>query len=112
MPRMRMCVLFLLAVCLGGCTTVKRVDWESRVGKFSFDQVVLEMGPPDKETILSDGTKVAEWRTRRGMSRTTFLGDPYSGISTPAYSYTGPDRFLRLQFGADGKLTQAKRVYR
>lgn len=109
--RMRLLPVFLSLLCLVGCAT-KRVDWNTRVGVYHFDRVVREIGPPDKETTLSDGTRVAEWMTRRGASRTTMLSDPYFGITTPVYTTTGPDSFLRLTFDRGGMLQETKRLYR
>jgi hypothetical protein len=111
MPAMRHALILALALCLGGCAT-KKTNWNARVGSHNYDPVVRELGPPDKETTLSDGTRVAEWRTGRGTTRTTLLGNPYSGISTSGYSRVGPDRFLRMTFLRDGKLSESKRVYR
>jgi hypothetical protein len=113
MPAMQyaLALILTLALCLGGCVT-KKIDWNARVGAYHYDQVVREMGPPDKETTLSDGIKIAEWLTHRGSTRTTFLGDPYYGSTTSSYSRVGPDRFLRMTFSQEGTLTESKRVYR
>ncbi len=105
----------LLALVLAGCAT--RVDWANRVGHYTFEQAVQELGPPDKQLKLADGTLVAEWLMRRGYY-TTFGYYPYPGwyYWGPVYptylnSYT-PDAFLRLTFGSNGQLTAWKRFYR
>ena len=51
--------LFIIA----GCAT-NRVDWDSRVGVFTYDQAVTELGPPDKQAKLTDNQTVAEWISR------------------------------------------------
>jgi len=107
-----------LVVLLAGCATA-RVDWRSRLGTYTFDQAVLELGPPDKQAKLSDNPLVAEWLTRRGYSHAqTTLGYGYYpyyyyGPFLPTYieSYS-PDYFLRLTFGADGKLKAWKKFAR
>ena len=92
----------LLAFVLAGCATPK-VDWAGRVGHYTFDQAVLELGPPDKQAKLEDGTIVAEWLTRRGYAYGTpaFGYSPWSSYGPPyplsVTSYT-PDYFLRLTF--------------
>jgi len=99
-----------------GCATQK-VDWAGRVGSFTYDQAILEIGPPDKQARLEDGTVVAEWLTRRGYvyGSPTFGYSPWAcyGPYYPGYveTYT-PDYFLRLTFGPDGKLRSWRRFSR
>jgi hypothetical protein len=111
-----MFVLFALAaVLLSGCQTNK-VDWNSRIGNYTFTQAVLDMGPPNKQARLEDGTVVAEWETQRGYAITTYAGGYYGrygyyGGFVPAPVTTmSPSYFLRLTFGPDGRLTAWKRV--
>ena len=113
-----------LVVLLFGCSTYQ-VDWNSRIGNYTYDQAVTELGPPDKSAPLSDGSTVAEWITRRGYSRGS-VGFAY-GYGHPGYPYhyhypppfyhhyydpPSPDYFIRLTFGPDGKLQAWKRVVR
>lgn len=107
---------YLLASCLlAGCASTSKVDWDSRVGNFSYDQAVAEKGPPDKSAKLSDGSTVAEWFIKRS-SRVSFgVGTGfYSGGSSVGVGQTvgtSPSgQYLRLTFGADGKLTKWERV--
>jgi hypothetical protein len=101
---------------LAGCAT-QRIDWAGRIGNYSFDQAIIEFGPPDKQAKLQDGTLVAEWLTRRGYRQIHPVGAYYGGYAPwyygpfyPTYidSYS-PDYFLRLTFGPDGKLKEWKR---
>ena len=101
---------------LSGCTTNK-IRWEERVGSYTYDQSVIEMGPPDKEARLEDGTRVCEWRTARGG---------ISGMGTASGVYTGPygsypqtytvsqmpDFYLQLTFSPENKLVSFKKVRR
>ena len=110
-------LLGLLALFLGttGCAT-RKVDWTARVGTYTFDQAVLELGPPAKQARLTDGTTVAEWMTQRGHTDAYYA--PYYGYRYryygPVYSYpavtTWPDVFLRLTFNPEGKLVAWKKV--
>lgn len=110
-------VFRLLAVLLlAGCATGK-VNWAARVGQFTHDQAIVELGPPDKQARLTDGSVVAEWLIKRGRSIVYpgggYYGPPgYYGGVYPGYIQTGPDYFLRLTFGADGRLTAWKRFTR
>ena len=108
-------LLLLLSV---GCASTK-IDWSSRIGNYTYDQAVIELGPPDKYAKLTDGTVVGEWMTRRGYSGgsgSMFYGYNYPYYHHPwPYSYyepPSPDYYIRLTFGPDGKLLAYKRVVR
>ena len=104
----------LAALLLAGCASAPKIDWKARVGNYTYDQAVAELGPPDKSTTLADGTIVADWLTRR--AQTVSAPEPYLlpsgtyfGPLTPMYSETTvPAQYLRLTFGADGKLKSWK----
>jgi len=106
---------FLL--CTAGCATQK-IDWNARVGNYTYDQAVVDLGPPDKFARLSDGGTVAEWLTHRGYSYAyPAFGYPYYpyyyGPYYPAYvSSNSPDYFIRLTFGPNGLLTGWKKLYK
>lgn len=112
-----MFVLLLALLVLPGCATPK-IDWGARVGTYTYDQAVLELGPPDKRARLEDGTVVAEWLTRRGYARTYAVfgygGAPwYYGPAYTTYADTySPDYYLRLIFAPDGKLKSWKKFAR
>jgi len=99
----------LAALLLAGCVT-PRVDWQARVGEYTRDQAITDLGPPDKSAKLSDGTVVDEWLTQ--SSRVIVAPEPYFlgpgcyfGPDTPGYTETYvPAYFLRLTFAPDGKL--------
>ncbi len=111
----------LLACCLllaGGCSTT-RVDWKARVGSYTFDQAVTELGPPDKQATLTDGTRVADWILRHGGIRRVDVGFSYGygpycyGPGYPAYvDHYIPDSILRLSFDPEGHLKDWKRLTR
>jgi hypothetical protein len=104
-------------VALLGCATNK-IDWNARVGTYTYEDAVIELGPPDKQEKLSDGTMVAEWLTQRG--RTAYVsGAGYyygypggSGYYGPSYIQGAPDYFVRLIFDPAGKLVSWKRFAR
>lgn len=106
--------LLSLVLLSAGCATQK-IDWAGRVGNYSYDQAVMELGPPDKSAKLSDGIIVAEWLTRRGSPAYNAIGYGYYpypcwGPAWPGYVNTyWPDYYLRLTFGPDGKLEAWKK---
>lgn len=108
--------LVLALLTFAGCATQK-INWSTRIGTYTFDQAVLEFGPPDKQAKLTDGTLVAEWQTQRGYTRTEYV--PYYTYRHRYYGgyYHGaplvssvPDVFLRLTFDPAGKLVSWKNV--
>ena len=96
-----------------GCAT-SRVDWNTRVGNYNFDQAVIELGPPDKQAKLDDGKTVAEWITHRssggsGLSLGTglFSGGGGGGVGVGVGHSIGSsngDKVLKLVFDSDNKL--------
>ena len=107
--------LLLLTVLVltfaAGCTTPPKVDWDARVGNFTFDQAVIELGPPEKSARLTDQSRVADWLVQRGTSNPTYHSFP-DGRVIRTDGARGPDRLLRLTFAPDGKLKEWKRVWR
>ena len=113
--------MLLLGLLLGGCATPPKIDWSSRIGTYTYEQAILELGPPDKHATLSDGSTVAEWLLRRGYTRAYspyfgygYYGPWYYGGFWPGYvdTYTSPNSFIRLIFGSDGVLKDWKRFYK
>lgn len=109
----------VMAGLLPGCATPK-IDWAGRVGNYTYDQAVMDFGPPDKQAMLQDGTLVAEWLTRRGYVHNHVSGGygyGYSGYYSPFFpsyidTYQTPDYFLRLIFAPDRKLRDWKTFLR
>ncbi|MEW6156903.1 MAG: hypothetical protein AB1813_05685 [Verrucomicrobiota bacterium] len=110
------CLPVLLAMLMTGCATSPKINWDSRVGNYTFDQAVLEMGPPDKSSDLQDGTRIAEWWSRRGGGPSFSFGfgtgfyGRHSAIGVGQSIGTGGGgQALRLTFGPDGKLSSWRR---
>lgn len=107
--------LLLVAAFISGCKTTPPVDWDSRVGTYTYDQAVIELGPPDKQAKLDDGKTVAEWITRRSSGSGLSLGTGFFsgggggsgvGVGVGHSIGTGPgDKVLKLTFGSDNKLS-------
>ena len=101
-------VLIALFMLLG-CSTTKKVDWNTRVGNFTYDQAVAELGPPDKQATLSNTNTVAEWITRRSGGSSISFGTGFYGSGGgvgvgQTVNSSGSDRWLRLVFDPDGRL--------
>jgi hypothetical protein len=106
----------LVAAFMVGCQTTKPVDWNSRIGNYTFDQALTELGPPDKQARLSDGKTVAEWITRRnggsGLSvGTGFFGGGVGVGMSHSVGQGYSDRILNLTFDANNKLASWSKNY-
>ncbi len=108
-------VLAMLGVA--GCMTPK-IDWAGRVGNYTFDQAVVELGPPDKQATLTDGSMVADWLTRRGRNAVYtpvggYTGGPgWAGYTSDTDGPGAPDFFLRLHFDPNRQLTAGEKFAR
>jgi hypothetical protein len=101
--------LCLVIQCLTGCKSTPKVDWNTRVGHYTYDQAVTDLGAPDKAASLSDGRKVAEWITHRsGGSAFSFGAGGYGSHTGVGVGQTigsgGQTHGLRLTFAANGQL--------
>ncbi|MGV3756198.1 MAG: hypothetical protein ACO1QS_12520 [Verrucomicrobiota bacterium] len=104
------CTLVLALGLFTGCQTNK-IDWATRIGTYTFDDAVKEMGPPDKTATLTDGTQVCEWLTYRGSDGGTVITSGHYGLYASSIA-SSPDAYLRLTFNPEKKLTEAKRLYK
>ena len=109
-------LLILLAFLplFSGCASRPKVDWNSRIGNYTYNQAVLEMGPPDGEVTLNDGRKVAQWILGRsaGSGLTVGFGgiSGHTGVGVSQSVGSGfRDQVLRLTFGPDGNLAEWNR---
>ena len=101
----------VLALFASGCASKPKVDWNARVGNFTYDQAVIELGPPARQSTLSDGRKVAEWVTGytggSGMSFGVGSFGSHTGVGvSQSVGSGGNEKVLRLTFGVDGKLLE------
>ena len=104
--------ILMMAAIVGlfftACATGPKVDWDSRVGNYTFDEAVLELGPPDKEARLTDNTRVSEWITYRSRSGGMWVTRSRYGWAQTLDS-PSPDYYLRLTFDPNGKLQSWKK---
>ena len=106
----------LAVVLVTGCATTKPIDWNSRVGAYTFDQAVTELGPPDKQARLSDGKTVAQWITHREGGTSFSVGTGFfggnTGFGVGQTVGTGyRDRILTLTFTTNNVLATWSKNY-
>ena len=109
-------ILALVVAFIVGCQTTKPVDWNSRVGNYTFDQAVTELGPPDKQAKLSDGKTVAEWITHRSGGSGLSVGTGFfsSGVGVGVGQSVGQgrsDHVLKLVFSTNNTLASWSKNY-
>lgn len=120
-------LLMLAAVLvLGGCATgsksskpnLKTINWSERIGTYTYDQALADLGKPVLIGESSDG-KTAEWSLRRsprvsfelGLGTGSFGRSGGVGVGVGS-SVTPPPsgENLRLKFDTDGKLKEWSKV--
>ena len=106
-------VISMLA--LTACASKPKVDWNQRIGQFTFDDAVREMGPPFSSATLQDGGTVAEWFLKPGPQISFGLGSGYAGGHSAVGVSQGvtiptPGHYLRLTFGPDRQLQHWEKV--
>jgi len=70
----------VLGLVGAGCQALQQVDWDGRIGQFSYEQAVAELGRPVEETELSGGMRRAEWIPTRASRRVVrWLGPVTNG---------------------------------
>jgi hypothetical protein len=115
---LRALLLLLLPLLFLGCASSANQKWNSRVGSYTVQQALKELGRPQKATAYKDGMQVAEWLTQMGTrsSLRSRFGPAYSSSAfdssvLPRDPPQIPDKYLRLLFGPDGKLVAWDRRY-
>ena len=107
--------------CITGCATRQKERWNQRIGQYTYDEAVKEMGPPERKETTSDGILVAEWILRRVQT----YGVPSAGWGM-GWGWRGrwgggwggtdihstPEVALQLHFGPDKRLQTWKEVLR
>ena len=115
--RMMAVCLTGLVLLLTGCASPK-VDWAARVGHYTYDQAIVELGPPNKSAKLTDGTEVADWLTQQGETILTSTGAGYypyrrawvGPVGANVVAYNTPNYYLRLTFDPAGQLKSWKNI--
>lgn len=121
MPLPLLLLALVMAIGPAGCVTSQKQRWTQRVGQYTYDDAVKELGPPERKETTSDGTLVAEWVLRRvqtyGVPSVGWgMGWGWRGRWAMGWGGTDihstPEVSLQLHFGPDKRLQSWKEVLR
>ena len=122
---------FLFAFSLVGCATNPPADWDSRVGHYTYADAVHELGQPDREIQLGNGSTEFKWFARTAPSTAASnpslavgglnnpnaankagWGGANSAVGSGAFAGTGfNSRYLELTFDSHGVLSSWSKNY-
>ncbi len=107
--------LAVILIVFPGCASKPSVNWNDRIGHFTFDDAVKELGPPVASTRLQDNTNVAEWFLKHGAQFSFGVGTGVYGSGGgmgvgQSVTPLAPGYYLRLVFGPDGNLQRWENV--
>jgi hypothetical protein len=109
-------ILALAVAFLTGCATPPPVDWDSRVGHYSYNQAISEFGLPNRQSRLSDGKVVSKWFVQPPVGPRFNSGMAYYGSSHGLGAGQTPgggcnNQMLQLTFDTNGTLIAWSRNY-
>jgi hypothetical protein len=107
--RVRWLFLLLGVWLVTGCQSGANELWSGRVGTYSMDEAIKELGPADRQATTTDGITVAQWLVSRSRIYSRNPGFASWGLFNSDISST-PDLYLQLTFGRDGRLSSWKKV--
>ena len=116
-------VIDRVALLAGGCAsgtkaTIKDIDWGSRIGTYTYEEALAELGEPDVIGQSSEG-KIAEWVLQRspnvsfgfGFGSGSFGRHTSTGVGVGTTVSPPPSgEYLHLRFDNDGKLAEWTKV--
>jgi hypothetical protein len=119
-----LCLSFIvLALLTGSCASgpkanIKNIDWRSRIGTYTYEEALAELGEPDVVGEAGEGM-IAEWVLRR--SPMVSFGFGFGGSGYGHHTSTGvgvgtsvspppSGEYLHLRFDKDDKLAEWARV--
>ena len=104
-------LLLLVGSCASGPkVTVEDSEWGARIGKYTYEEALAELGEPQMIGESSEG-KIAEWVLRQSPAFSMGFGFGGAGVGVGTSVSPPPSgEYLRLRFGRDGKLAEWTKV--
>ena len=121
--KLRYLLLSVLALMAWSCAsgtkaTVQNIDWGSRIGTYTYDEALAELGEPDVISQSSEG-RIAEWVLRQspnvsfgfGFGSGSFGPHTSTGVGVGTTVSPPPSgEYLHLRFDNDGRLAEWRKV--
>ena len=121
--KLRCLLLIVLALLAASCAsgtkaTVKDIDWGSRIGTYTYEEALAELGEPNVIGESSEG-KIAEWVLRQSPMVSFGFGFGTGGYGHHTSTGVGvgtsvspppSGEYLHLRFDKDGKLAEWTKV--
>lgn len=103
----------LVIALISGCATTPPVDWDSRVGHYTYAQAINELGPPNRQARLSSGATQAKWFVPTVGTIGTPVNNLNNGFGVGPNPKPGnfSDRYLQLTFDSNNVLTNWSKNY-
>jgi hypothetical protein len=115
--------IILLILLVGSCASGPRVtvedsEWGSRIGKYTYQDALAELGEPQMIGESSEG-KIGQWVLRQSVPFSIGFGFGSSGYGHSSSTGVGvgtsvspppSGEYLRLRFDRDGKLAEWTKV--
>ena len=120
MKNLRTMAVLLLALATG-CAHPKvdpNIDWNSRIGSYTYEQAVMELGKPDLVAESNQGI-AADWILKQSPQMSFGFGvghsvaGPYGGTGVGVGTSVSPPphgKYLHLTFSPDRKLASWSKV--
>src|SRR5579859_6890092 len=98
----------MMVILITGCATA-HTNWNARIGHYTYDDAVKELGLPDRQGKLSTGQLVADWISRYPVNTMVYVSPGLYGygpgggfITSTAPSYY--ESVLQLTFETNNVL--------
>ena len=112
-------IILLAGACASGPKiNVSDAEWKGRIGTYTYEQALAELGPPNVVGESGEG-KTAEWVIRQspatsfsfGLGGASYGGNTARGAGVGTTVSPPPSgEYLRLRFDKNGKLAEWTRV--
>ena len=107
-----------LSICfyLNGCAGTGGIDWDKRIGNYSYDDMRSDYGEPWKTEVAADGSKTCDWAVYIRQSwhtHTDYVHDEYRNdfpIAGERDPSGGMDYFYHMTFDRKGLLLKWQKV--
>jgi len=98
---------FISVLVLAGCIAAGNKQWSARVGHYTLDQAVSELGQPERSVLLMGGAVMVEWfaespgNVKPGGPNQEWPVHFHNGAASASAPTGCPTCHLRLTFAPD-----------